>query len=61
MKLYALYKGDDFIDIGTTKELAQKLNVKEETIRFYATSTWKNKTNCESWVVVSIEEDKEDE
>ena len=34
---YAIYKGDKFIDIGTAKELAEKCNVKPETIEFYAT------------------------
>ena len=34
-KEYAVYKGDDFIDMGTAKELAERLGVKESTIRWY--------------------------
>ena len=36
-KEYAMYQGDDFIDIGTAKELAPRLGVKESTIRWYST------------------------
>lgn len=33
MKEYALYNGDEFIMIGTTKKIADELGVKETTIR----------------------------
>lgn len=36
-RLFALYKGEKFIDIGTAKELAKKRNVKPETIHFLST------------------------
>jgi hypothetical protein len=62
MKLYALYKGDEFIDIGTSKELAKKLNVKIETIWFYMSEKWKERSNYESWVIVEVgDEDNEEE
>lgn len=61
MRLYALYKGDTFIDIGTYEELANKIGVSINTIRFYATKTWKKKSNCEGYIVISVEEDKEDD
>lgn len=32
--VYALYKGDKFIYIGTKKELAEKMNWKETTVSF---------------------------
>lgn len=35
MKIYALYKGDEFLTSGTMEELAEYLQVKIETIRFY--------------------------
>ena len=37
---YAIYKCDKFIDIGTAKELAEKCNVKPETIEFYASPSY---------------------
>lgn len=42
-KIYALYK--KFIAIGTKKELAELLNVKVETISFYATPAYRKRTN----------------
>lgn len=36
MKTYVLYKGDDAIAIGTAKEIADKLNIKPATVRWYA-------------------------
>ena len=58
MKEYALYKGDKFIDIGTKEYLANLLNVKKETIEFYASPTKlkRNKDNC--YVVVRIDDDE---
>ena len=34
--IYGIYKGDNFIDVGTADELAERLTVKKGTIRFYA-------------------------
>lgn len=58
MKEYALYKGDKFIDIGTKEYLAKLLNVRKETIEFYASPTQlkRNKDNC--YVVVRIDDDE---
>lgn len=44
-KIYALYRGERFLAIGTKKELAELLNVKEKTISFYATPAYKKRTN----------------
>ena len=41
--IYALYKGDEFIDLGTKKELAIKYNIKEHTIVFYASPAYKRR------------------
>lgn len=42
-KIYALYKNDELLVIGTTKEIAKFRNVKVETIRFYRTPTYKKR------------------
>ena len=44
-KIYALYRGEKFIAIGTKKELAELLNVKVETISFYTTPAYRKRTN----------------
>lgn len=39
MNIYTIYKGDEFLDLGTAKELAEKFNVKEKTIHYWSTPT----------------------
>ena len=55
---YALYKGDKFIDIGTKEYLAKLLNVKNETIEFYASPTQLKRVKDNGYVVVRIEDDE---
>ena len=42
-KIYALYKGEECLGIGTIKELANLTKVKERTIRFYNTGVYKRR------------------
>lgn len=42
---YALYKGDALIIIGTIKEIAEYLEIKEDSVRFYNTPTYKKRTS----------------
>lgn len=60
MKLYALYKGDQFVDIGTPRELAKLLDVKLETIWFYMSKVYKERTNYEGWVLVEVGDEEEE-
>lgn len=57
-RIYALYHGDKFIDLGTKKYLAELLGVKEKTISFYSTQTWLKRTGYRGYIVIIIEEDK---
>ena len=57
--VYALYKGDTFLDIGTAEELAIKFNVKKETIKFLASKSnykrlEKRKDKSQKMVAVSV-------
>lgn len=36
---FAVYKGEEFLGVGTARELAEQLGVMPETIEFYATSS----------------------
>ena len=51
---YAIYKGDDFIDIGTPKELSEKLGIKESTIEYYGTNTHHKRVGTEGTVAIKI-------
>lgn len=41
--MYALYKGEKCLGIGTVQQLAQQLNVQLRTIQFYGTDAYKRK------------------
>lgn len=47
MKIYAVYKGEKFLCEGTAKECANYLDVKEATIRFWNTRTYKKRIKNE--------------
>ncbi len=55
-KMYALYHGDNILTIGTIKELAKYLGVKERTIKFYSTPTYKKRAK-DGYLVIRIEEE----
>ena len=56
MPEYALYHGDTFIDLGTKKHLADLLGVKEASITFYMSPTYKKRTNYRGYIVIKIPE-----
>ena len=37
--VYAIYKNEDCVAIGTVPEIARILNIKEKTVRWYITET----------------------
>ena len=44
---YAIYKGDKFLYLGTIKQCAEYLGVKENTIKFYTMPTYKKRSQEE--------------
>lgn len=57
MNIYALYHGDTFIDLGTREYLAKLLNVTPKTISFYASPTYRKRTNDNGYIVIKVEDD----
>ena len=55
VKEYAIYKGDQFITLGTAEECAKELNVSPETIRFISSNAYKKRSKSgnrlESFVI----------
>ena len=41
---YAVYKGDEFVAMGTAKELSKELGCKPDTIRWYTYPSAKKRT-----------------
>lgn len=54
--VYAIYKGDEFLDLGTTEEMAKKFNVKKETITFWASPAHKKRVKNKGKVAVRIDD-----
>lgn len=52
---YALYRGDEFIMIGTIDELAKFKNVKKSTIMFYGSPAYGKRTK-KGYMLVKVEE-----
>ncbi len=60
MREYAIYKGDKFLFLGNKKECAKYLKVKEKTISFYTTPTYKKRINNDynnRIIAIKVEED----
>lgn len=61
---YALYKGEDFIEIGTLQELADLRGVQLKTMKFYLTPTYQNRIaerkNARDYITLSKLEDEEE-
>lgn len=60
MKQYALYKGDEFLEIGTRQELAEYLGVSITTIDFYKSRAWLDRSGYKSYVLVEVKDDEEE-
>lgn len=62
--MYALYKGDNFIDLGTKEYLAELIGVDVKTILFYSSPVYlrrieKRGIDSNAMIVVKIEDDDE--
>lgn len=42
---YALYRGDDFVDLGTARELGERHGIKPKNIQFMASPSHKRRGN----------------
>lgn len=41
--MYALYKGEELLSMGTIFQIAQDLNVQVRTVKYYGTDAYKRK------------------
>lgn len=55
---YALYKGDEFLIVGSVEELARYLNVKTQTIKFFSYPSYLKRFEKDNnrIIVIKIEE-----
>lgn len=54
-KVYALYKGDDFLAVGTIKEIAEQMGVKESTVMCYKTPGHINRYEANGRIAIRVE------
>ncbi|MBO7712739.1 MAG: hypothetical protein J6S85_04455 [Methanobrevibacter sp.] len=40
---YAMYKGEECLAIGTTKEICEQLNISIKTFQYYRSNSYKNR------------------
>lgn len=61
MKVYALYKGEEMLSMGTIFQISEELNTNISTIRYYGTNTYKRrlakrKKSNNSRILIEVEE-----
>ena len=66
MAEYALYKGDEFLCIGTAKEIAKNQNVSTQTVMFYATDAYKRKlakrkSTTNARILIKLDDDENED
>lgn len=53
--IYAIYQGDEFLDLGTIKEMAEKFNVRRQTITYWASPSYKKRIKDKGKVAIRID------
>ena len=57
--IYAMYKGEDCLAIGTPKEICEQTGIKLSTFRFYRTTFYKkNRNGKKRRVIIRIDDKK---
>ena len=54
-KEYALYNGDEFVAVGTIKEISEMTGIKYSTIRMMKTCTPKNLELNKGFMLIEVE------
>ena len=55
--IYAVYKGEKFLDLGTAEELAKRFKVKKETVWFWISPDKKTRRKKKRKIAIKIEEE----
>lgn len=54
---YALYRGDELVDVGTRDEVAARQGIKPSTVVFYASPSYRRRVKEESNGVIAVRVD----
>lgn len=55
--VYAIYQGDEFLDLGTAEKMSKKFNVRKETITFWNSPAHKRRVKNKGKVAVRIDDE----
>lgn len=60
--VYAVYKGDEFLDLGTLPELEGRLGMPSDLLRFYSSPAWGKRSQGREcpYMVFKIGDDKDE-
>jgi len=62
---YALYKGDEFVDLGSIRYLAKELGIKERSVIYYMSPAYQRKLGGDAkgshYILIRIEDDEKEE
>ncbi len=56
MKEYAVYKGEKILAIGTVREIAKQLKVKERTVYFWSMPSHRKRNKKNAKIAIRLEE-----
>lgn len=56
MKEYAVYKGEKLLEIGTVREIAKRLKVKEKTVYFWSMPSNHKRNKKNARIAIRLEE-----
>lgn len=57
---YAIYKGDEFIMIGTARECAERIGVKPDSIRFYSSPVYRRRMRENGILALALDDEDEE-
>lgn len=58
-KIYCVYKGDQFISVGSLKDLSKELNIKIESLRWMSTPSALKRSNGHKLEVYLVQDERD--
>lgn len=59
--VYAIYKGDEFVDVGTAPELSERTGLSVSLLRWYSSPCWARRSGGRGVVVIKVDDGKGEE
>lgn len=56
---YALYKGEEFLCMGTAREIAEEMGIKKTTVYFYLSPSYKKRMKKNGKVLIRLDDEED--